>query len=132
MKLQRKEIGNAVLLILGILSAGMGLKGFLLSSRFIDGGVTGISMLLAAVTPVPLWLLVLIFNAPFLVIGYRQMGKVFALKSALAIAGLSITLGVVHYPDVTEDKLLTAVFGGFFCRCGYRPGDAWGRRTRWN
>jgi uncharacterized membrane-anchored protein YitT (DUF2179 family) len=113
-----RELVNATLIILGILSAGMGLKGFLLSSRFIDGGVTGISMLLAEVLGFPLSILILLINLPFIALGYKQIGKHFAIRSALAIAGLSICLAVVKYPDVTPDKLLTAVFGGFFIGAG--------------
>jgi len=61
----------------------MGLKGFLMSSNFIDGGVTGVSMLLAKVTPVPLAVLLPVVNLPFIAIGYRQLGWAFALRSAL-------------------------------------------------
>ncbi|MEJ7698411.1 MAG: YitT family protein [Pyrinomonadaceae bacterium] len=118
MKAIIRELGNVIFIILGILSAGMGLKGFLLSSRFIDGGVTGISMLLADVVGLPLSVWLLIINLPFIALGYRQIGKMFAIKSALAIAGLAICLLVVPYPDVTPDKLLTAVFGGFFIGAG--------------
>jgi uncharacterized membrane-anchored protein YitT (DUF2179 family) len=109
---------NAALIALGILSAAMGLKGFLLSSRFIDGGVTGVSMLLADVTGVPLAALIPVINLPFIALGYRQIGKKFAVKSALAIAGLALCLAFVKFPDVTPDKLLTAVFGGFFIGAG--------------
>jgi uncharacterized membrane-anchored protein YitT (DUF2179 family) len=109
---------DALLIVLGILSAGMGLKGFLLSSHFIDGGVTGISMLLANVLGFHLAVLILVINLPFIAIGYRQIGWKFAIKSALAIGGLSVCLAVVKYPDVTPDKLLTAVFGGFFIGAG--------------
>lgn len=107
-----------MLIVLGILSAGMGIKGFLLSSHFIDGGVTGISMLLATVLGYPLPILLLLINLPFIALGFRQIGWVFALKSTLAIAGLSVCLAFVNYPDVTPDKLLTAVFGGFFIGAG--------------
>jgi uncharacterized membrane-anchored protein YitT (DUF2179 family) len=109
---------NTALIILGILSAGLGLKGFLLSSHFIDGGVTGVSMLLSNVFGWRLAILLLVINLPFIALGYRQIGRRFAIKSALAIAGLSVCLTVVNYPDVTPDKLLTAVFGGFFIGAG--------------
>src|SRR5712664_4101721 len=107
-----------VLIVLGTLSAGLGLKGFLLSSHFIDGGVTGVSMLLADVLGWPLSILILLINLPFIALGYRQIGRAFAIKSTLAIAGLSACLAFVKYPDVTPDKLLTAVFGGFFIGAG--------------
>jgi uncharacterized membrane-anchored protein YitT (DUF2179 family) len=109
---------NGVYILLGILSAAMGLKGFLLSSHFIDGGVTGVSMLLANIFDIPLAVLIFVINIPFIFLGYRQMGLRFSLKSALAIAGLSVCLAVVEFPDVTPDKLLTAVFGGVFIGVG--------------
>jgi uncharacterized membrane-anchored protein YitT (DUF2179 family) len=113
-----RELLNALLVVLGILSAGMGLKGFLLSSNFIDGGVTGISMLLAKTTGLPLALWLPIVNLPFIALGFRQIGRAFAIRSTLAIAGLTLALAVVPYPDVTPDSLLTAVFGGFFIGAG--------------
>ena len=112
------ETKNTVLIVLGIFSAAFGLKGFLLSSRFIDGGVTGISMLLSEVLGFPLSILLLVINLPFIAIGYRQIGKLFAAKSALAITGLSLCLFFVSFPDVTPDKLLTAIFGGLFIGAG--------------
>jgi len=114
----RRESLNALLIAAGILSAAMGLKGFLLSSNFIDGGVTGVSMLLAKITTAPLSVWLPLVNAPFIAIGYRQMGGAFAIRSALAIAGLSAALAAIHFPDVTPDLLLTAVFGGFFIGAG--------------
>ena len=118
MKRPLREALNAALIVLGILSAGMGLKGFLLSSHFIDGGVTGISMLLAELLHVPLPVLVLVINLPFIALGYRQIGRAFAIRSAAAIIGLSFDLAAIPYLDVTDDKLLTAVFGGFFIGAG--------------
>jgi uncharacterized membrane-anchored protein YitT (DUF2179 family) len=118
MKRPLREALNAALIVLGILSAGMGLKGFLLSSHFIDGGVTGISMLLAELLHVPLPVLVLVINLPFIALGYRQIGRAFAIRSAAAIVGLSFDLAAIPYLDVTDDKLLTAVFGGFFIGAG--------------
>jgi uncharacterized membrane-anchored protein YitT (DUF2179 family) len=118
MKSLGREIKNTVLIILGILSVGMGLKGFLFSSQFIDGGVTGVSMLVAQVARFPLAVLILIFNLPFIWLGYKQIGKRFAIKSSLAIIGLSACIALVKFPDVTPDLLLTAVFGGFFIGAG--------------
>src|SRR5712664_3500745 len=118
MKRTLRETLSLLLIILGIFSAAFGLKGFLLSSHFIDGGVTGISMLLADLLHRPLSILILVINLPFIALGLRQVGKIFALKSALAIAGLSLCLALVKFPDVTSDKLLTAVFGGFFIGAG--------------
>src|SRR5947209_1813988 len=100
MKQLVKEGRNIALIIVGIFSAGFGLKGFLLSSRFIDGGVTGISMLTAEVTGLPLSVLIFVINIPFVLIGYKQIGMRFALKSGLAILGLALCLFYVNFPDV--------------------------------
>jgi uncharacterized membrane-anchored protein YitT (DUF2179 family) len=114
----RRELLNASLIILGVLSAGLGLKGFLLPSGFIDGGVTGVSLLVARLTSLPLALWLPLINAPFVALGYRHLGAAFALRSALAIGALAAVLGLVHYPTVTPDLLLDAVFGGFFLGAG--------------
>jgi uncharacterized membrane-anchored protein YitT (DUF2179 family) len=114
----RTELLNVVLLIAGIFSAAMGIKGFLLSSRFIDGGVTGVSMLVSQVTGLPLAALLPAINLPFVALGFHQMGGMFALRSTIGITGLAIALAVVPFPDVTPDLVLTAVFGGFFLGAG--------------
>lgn len=118
MKRLGRRLLNFALIVGGIFSAAFGLKGFLLSSRFIDGGVTGVSMLLSDIFHAPLSILILVINLPFVAIGYRQIGRAFAIKSVLSIAGLSLVLAFVKFPDVTPDKLLTAVFGGFFIGAG--------------
>jgi len=109
---------NTILIVLGIFSAAFGLKGFLMSSHFIDGGVTGVSMLLSNVLGWQLAILIPLINLPFIAVAYRLIGRGFALRSVLAIAGLSLCLALVKFPDVTPDKLLTAVFGGFFIGAG--------------
>jgi uncharacterized membrane-anchored protein YitT (DUF2179 family) len=109
---------NLVLTLTGIGIAGLGLKGFLLPNYFIDGGVTGISMLIAEVAGIPLSVLIVLLNIPFLLVGYKSTGKAFAARSALAILGLAAALHLVPYSVVTSDKLLAAVFGGFFLGAG--------------
>ncbi|MES2386742.1 MAG: YitT family protein [Bacteroidota bacterium] len=96
----------------------MGLKGFLIPSHFIDGGVTGISILLSHVTHLNIAVLLMFINVPFLILSYRRIGRLFAIKSAFSIAGLALVLYFVPFPDITPDKLLTAVFGGFFIGAG--------------
>ena len=117
-RLAGREALNACMIALGVLSAGMGLHGFLKSSNFIDGGVTGVSMLASKAGGVPLSVLIPAFNLPFIALGYRQIGRAFAVRSTLAIAALSAVLATLHFPDVTPDPLLTAVFGGFFIGAG--------------
>jgi len=114
----KRETFNVLLISAGVLCAGMGLKGFLFSSHFIDGGVTGISMLLAKVTPLPLSIWLPLVNLPFVALGYRHLGRAFAVRSTLAIGALALVLATVHFPDVTHDSLLTAVFGGVFIGAG--------------
>jgi len=109
---------DTLLISIGVISAGFGLKGFLLPNGFIDGGVTGISMLTTAITKSSLPILIVVLNIPFIVLGFTQIGKAFAIKSILAIIGLAIVLATINYPVITSDKLLVAVFGGFFLGAG--------------
>ena len=118
MRVLTREARHGALMTAGILSAVLGLHGFLLPSNLIDGGVTGISMLLSKVTGWPLSILIPLVNLPFIVVGYRQLGKAFAVRSALAIGGLAAALALLHVPAVTDDRVLDAVFGGFFLGAG--------------
>jgi uncharacterized membrane-anchored protein YitT (DUF2179 family) len=109
---------DVLLIIAGILSAGFGLKGFLLPNKFIDGGATGISLLLAEITNIPLSIFIILVNIPFILFGFKAIGKQFVIKTALAIIGLSLCVAFIPYPQITNDKLLVAVFGGFFLGAG--------------
>ena len=112
------NIKDSLLIVIGILSAGFGLKSFLLPNDFIDGGATGISLLLTEITTLPIYLFILLVNIPFILFGYQQIGKTFTIKTVIAISGLALCLAFVEYPIVTNDKLLVAVFGGFFLGAG--------------
>jgi uncharacterized membrane-anchored protein YitT (DUF2179 family) len=114
----RRFTRDFVLIVLGIFSAAFGFKGFLLTNHFIDGGATGISLLISALTDIPLAMLIICVNIPFVVLGYKVIDKQFAIKAALAIAGLSVCLATVTFPNVTNDNLLVAIFGGFFLGAG--------------
>ncbi len=106
------------LIILGILIAGFGLKSFLIPNGFIDGGITGISLLISFLTPLSAPILIFVLNIPFMFLARRQVGTIFAIKTFLAILGLSLCLIFIQYPVITSDKLLVAVFGGFLLGAG--------------
>lgn len=105
---------NFFLIACGIVSACFGLKSFLLPSGFIDGGVTGISLLISNVTELKLSYLIVIINIPFVILGYRQIGKAFAIKTSIAIFLLAVLLFAAPFEPVTHDPLLIAFFGGLF------------------
>ncbi|HHC78304.1 MAG TPA: YitT family protein [Flavobacteriia bacterium] len=105
-------------ILIGIISAGFGLKGFLLPNSFIDGGVMGISLLVSETTNISLSILIVFINLPFLILGLSQIGKQFVIKSIIAIIGLALVIYFIPYPIITSDKLLIAVFGGFFLGAG--------------
>lgn len=109
---------DALLITLGIFSAAFGLKGFLLTNRFIDGGATGVSLLISALTSLPLYLLIIGINIPFVILGYKILGREFAIKTAIAITGLALVIANVDFRNVTDDNLLVAIFGGFFLGAG--------------
>jgi len=109
---------DTLFIFFGIFAAAFGLESFLLPNRFIDGGATGISLLVSEVTEVPLAVLIIFVNVPFLFMAYKTIGKQFAVKALLAILGLAMVLALINFPEVTQDKLLVAVFGGFFLGAG--------------
>ena len=114
----KRQFKDIILITIGIFSASFGFKGFLLTNHFIDGGATGVSLLISAFTEIPFYILIICVNIPFIILAYKVMGKQFAFKTAIAIAGLSIVLATVEFPNVTNDNLLVAIFGGFFLGAG--------------
>ena len=99
---------------LGVLAAAFGLEAFLLPNSFIDGGVTGICLLLVQVFGWSLPVLLVLINLPFLWLAAGVIGRRFALKTAAGIVMLALAIYFIHFPVLTEDKLLIAIFGGFF------------------
>jgi uncharacterized membrane-anchored protein YitT (DUF2179 family) len=117
----KNNVKNIVFIALGIAFATVGLKGFLLPNDFLDGGVTGISLLTNQLTGVNISILIVVINIPFIVIGYRQVSPAFAIKTLIAIVALAIAVSFVEINlniDKTTDTLLISVFGGFFLGAG--------------
>ena len=114
----RHHLMSVLLLLLGVCSAAFGLKAFLLPNNFIDGGVTGMSLLVRQLTGLPLSVLIVVINTPFIVMAYFQMGRVLAFKTLGAVLALAVVLLLVSFPTLTQDKLLISVFGGFFLGAG--------------
>jgi uncharacterized membrane-anchored protein YitT (DUF2179 family) len=111
-------IKDSIFIIIGVFAAGFGLKGFLLPNQFIDGGATGISLLLENTTKIDLSYLLILVNIPFIILASRTFNLKFAIRSILAITLLAIVVHYIDYPIITQDKLLIAVFGGFFLGLG--------------
>lgn len=114
----RKRISDVVFLTLGVFAAGLGLRGFLMPNGFLDGGATGISLLINKLTGFDLSLLLILINTPFIILGSSLISRPFAFKTGLAIAGLAFLVAFFPYPHITNDKLLIALFGGFFLGSG--------------
>lgn len=114
----KKNIKSIFLILIGILSASFGLEAFLIPNGFIDGGVTGISMLMAHVTGIPLYYWIVIINIPFIIMGAIRVNKRFAVLSIIAISLLAAAIAFTPFTSVTDDKLLISIFGGFFLGLG--------------
>ncbi|WP_420579649.1 YitT family protein [Reichenbachiella sp.] len=116
--LLRSRIKDFFFIFVGVSMASIGLKGFLLPNDFLDGGAMGVALLFDLVTPLDLSLLILLVNAPFIAMGYKQISPQFAIKSTLAIVALSSLVHFIEIPPFTADKLLISLFGGFFLGSG--------------
>lgn len=112
------EISDFFYLLLGVISASFGLRGFLMPNNFIDGGVTGISLMVNDLAGISFSLLLVCFNLPFLALAYFSVGKRFAIKSVLGIVLLALAVALIPYPTITDDKILVAAFGGLFLGLG--------------
>lgn len=113
-----RQVKDVIFIGIGVVMASIGLKGFLLPNGFFDGGAMGVSLLLEMLTPLNLSVLIILVNLPFIYLGYRQVSLWFAIKSTLAIFALALLVHYIEIPAITADKLLIAVFGGFFLGSG--------------
>jgi uncharacterized membrane-anchored protein YitT (DUF2179 family) len=99
---------------LGVLLASIGLKAFLLPNGFLDGGVTGIAILISQLFDLNISIILLLVSIPFLFIAWSTLTKQIVLKSFLSITALAISIHYENFTSVTDDKLLIAIFGGLF------------------
>lgn len=115
------NVWNPKSLLQIIVGAGMAvfaMKGFMIPNQFMDGGVTGISILLHEISHINISIFIFVFNLPFIYLGYKRIGKTFAVQTALAVILLTIGLLFVHLDPITTDKLLIAIFGGILIGTG--------------
>lgn len=114
----RDNFKDYFLVIIGTFCISFALKSLLMPNHFFDGGMTGIALLVHEKFHYNIALIFIAFNIPLLLLGAKLIGKTFALKSFLAIVFLGLLLLFVPYPVITHDKLIIAVFGGFFIGLG--------------
>jgi uncharacterized membrane-anchored protein YitT (DUF2179 family) len=105
-------------MVLGVFFAVIGLQGFMVPNNFLDGGVTGISILVKGFSNIHISILLVVFNIPFLIVGYRKIGRTFSVQALIAILLLAAGMYFIEIPAFTTDKVLIAVFGGFFIGLG--------------
>ena len=109
---------NLLYLTIGTALAVLAMKGFMIPNRFLDGGITGISILLHEIFHINISFLVIILNVLFIYLGYKRIGKTFAVQTSIAVVLLSIGLLFVDINPITKDKLLIAIFGGLLMGTG--------------
>jgi len=109
---------DIVYTVAGAIITGFALKGFLVPNDFLDGGVTGVSLLLHELYHFNLGIVIILANIPFIIMGAIQVNKKFAFKTLATVVLLAICLEFLPYQLVTNDKLLVSIFGGFFLGLG--------------
>lgn len=112
------SFGSIFFTISGVLIAVVGLQGFLVPNNFLDGGVTGLSILVTGFSDIHISLLLLIFNIPFAIISFHKIGHTFGIHALIAILLLSAGMYFINIGSFTEDKVLIAIFGGFLIGLG--------------
>jgi uncharacterized membrane-anchored protein YitT (DUF2179 family) len=109
---------NLLQIFVGAGMAVFAIKGFMIPNQFMDGGVTGISILLHEITHINISIFISIFNLPFIYLGYKRIGKTFAFQTSMAVILLTLGLLFINIQPVTTDKLLIAIFGGILIGTG--------------
>lgn len=112
------SISAITYLVLGDIFVVLALKGFMIPNHFLDGGITGLSILIHELTHYNISIFLIVLNIPFLIMGYRKLGSTFLIKGILAISLLALFMHFINIPVVTEDKILIAIFGGFLIGLG--------------
>ncbi|MEY2923513.1 MAG: hypothetical protein RLZZ337_53 [Bacteroidota bacterium] len=112
------HIHSILYTVLGVLCAVVAIKGFMIPNHFLDGGVTGISILAHEIFHIDISYIILVLNIPFIFIGYHKIGKTFAVQAFITIVVLALALEFLEVPTVTKDNILIAVFGGFLIGLG--------------
>jgi uncharacterized membrane-anchored protein YitT (DUF2179 family) len=114
-----KLLSKIAFMVIGSALFSVGLEIFLVPNNIIDGGITGISIILSHETHFPLGIFLTVLNVPFLILGYKQIGKTFALSTLFAVVLMSIgTSLLIPVQPLTIDPLLAAVFGGIILGIG--------------
>lgn len=114
-----KFLVSFVMITIGSMFAAIALENFLLPNTVLDGGINGISIIFSKLFNLPLSVLVVVLNIPFMYIGYRHLGKAFLYRTIYAIVAFSLFLEVFHKFDAfTEEILLATVFGGMLLGVG--------------
>ena len=118
-KIGRDQVYSVFQLTAGSVLAAFALEEFLVANNIFDGGVVGVSMILHNFLPVPLGLLTVIINIPFLIYALLHIGKRFLAKAAYSMVLFSVLLEVFKtIPEITDDLLLATVFGGVLLGAG--------------
>lgn len=113
------DILSFFMITVGIILASWSLDCFLIPNLILDGGVTGVSIIISKLSNIPLGLLVFLINIPFVYIGYKNVGTKFLIKSSFSMILFAITLTLFEeLPAVTDEILLATTFGGFFLGIG--------------
>ncbi|MFT9847465.1 YitT family protein [Aneurinibacillus sp. REN35] len=114
-----KILKRGLFIMLGAALVAVGLEIFLVPNNIIDGGIVGVSIILSHLTGLKLGIFLFVLNLPFLLLGYKQIGKTFAISTLLGVTVMSIGTAFLHpVPVLTEDPLLAAVFGGIILGIG--------------
>lgn len=106
-------IKRLIFITIGAIIMAYGLEAILIPNHMIDGGATGVSMILNHITPVNLSVYLVLLNLPFFYLGYKQIGKVFTFSMLYGIVCLSVATHFMHgVQPIVDEPLLAVIFGG--------------------
>lgn len=117
----KNKLNSLFFVILGAVIMALGLEYIVIPNGLLDGGITGISIMLSKLFGISVGTFLLLINLPFVWIGYKKIGKTFAINTAIGIGVLSITTTILHnmhVEKITDDLLLATILGGIVLGIG--------------
>src|SRR5690606_39668391 len=98
--------------ILGSLIYAFAFNFFLVPHEILSSGISSIAILLSILTPFDTGIYNFILNIPLLILGYFKLGRAIVINTLVCVFSLSLFLFVLPVMPITDNMLLSTVFGG--------------------
>ncbi|MBQ3079264.1 MAG: YitT family protein [Clostridia bacterium] len=114
----REWIKNITLITIGVLLMTVSYNMFLVPAKIAPGGVSGVATIIHYLVGFPIGAVSLVLNAPLFLLGWRQEGRGFIVRTLISTVLLSLFIDLIPLPTITQNSMLSAIFGGIILGAG--------------